>query len=84
VNGIHALKLTRPSTEPSIRIGVIAAKTSWKYISVDCGKSVVPTSGTLPCPCRSLALSVEPGWPTKLPKKPECESPCQGLPKPIL
>ena len=26
----HILKFTRPSTEPSIRIGVIAAKTNWK------------------------------------------------------
>ena len=26
----HALKLTGPSTMPSARIGVIAAKTNWK------------------------------------------------------
>ena len=29
-NSSHALKLIRPSTAPSIRIGVIAAKTNWK------------------------------------------------------
>src|ERR1700733_1641942 len=29
-NGIQALKLMRPSTDPSIRIGVIAANTNWK------------------------------------------------------
>ncbi len=28
---IQALKLTRPSTEPMNRIGVIAANTNWKY-----------------------------------------------------
>ena len=84
VNGIHALKFTRPSTEPSIRIGVIAANTSWKYMSVDDGKSVVPTSGMFPCPCRSFGLSELPGWPMKLPKKPWFDSPCHGFPKPIL
>jgi hypothetical protein len=29
-NGIQARKLIRPRTDPSIRIGVIAAKTNWK------------------------------------------------------
>jgi hypothetical protein len=37
-NGIHALKLMRPNTEPSIRIGVIPANTNWKYTSEDWGK----------------------------------------------
>jgi len=37
-NGIHALKLIRPSTEPSIRIGVIPANTNWKYTSEAIGK----------------------------------------------
>ena len=32
------MKLTRPRIEPSIRIGVIAANTNWKYTSVDWGK----------------------------------------------
>ena len=41
-NGIQALKLKRPRTEPSARIGVIAAKTNWKYASVDCGKTIFP------------------------------------------
>ena len=37
-NSIHALKLTLPRIDPSIRIGVIAAKTNWKYTSVEVGK----------------------------------------------
>ena len=32
------MKLTRPSTDPRARIGVIAANTNWKYMSEDCGK----------------------------------------------
>ena len=44
-NGIQALKFTRPSTDPSIRIGVIAANTNWKYTSADCGNAVLPISG---------------------------------------
>ena len=38
-NGIQALKLTRPRTDPSARIGVIAANTNWKYTSADLGNA---------------------------------------------
>ena len=53
-NGIQALKLIRPSTDPSIRIGVIAANTNWKYASVAVGKwngGPVVIKGMLACPC---------------------------------
>src|SRR5438105_6666539 len=32
----------------------------------------------------SVCPSTGPGLPMKFPKNPECESPCQGVPKPIL
>ncbi len=32
----------------------------------------------------SVCDSTGPGFPMKFPKKPECDSPCHGVPKPIL
>ena len=85
-NSSHALKLIRPRTAPSIRIGVIAAKTNWKYTSVDVGKwngGPVVTSGMPACPCSATWSSTAPGWPMKLPKKPVLAKPCHGWPKPM-
>src|SRR4029077_19725840 len=69
-NGIHALKLMRPRTAPSIRIGVIAAKTNWKYTSVDFGKFHAgppkpSTSGIAACFCISPWPRTDPGCPQK-------------------
>ena len=36
------------------------------------------------CPCSSLWLRTGPGFPMKFPKKPWCDSPWNGEPKPIL
>src|SRR6266550_7818991 len=90
--GIHALKLTRPRTEPSARIGVIAANTNWKYTSVAVGKwngGPVEIDGISAWPS-------SPTWPSTLPPSPHIvpRNPCvpntpeplcaMGLPKPIL
>src|SRR5207249_5678399 len=88
----HALKLTRPRTEPSARIGVIAANTNWKYTSVAIGKwngGPVEIDGISAWPS-------SPTWPRTLPPSPHIvpRNPCvpntpeplwaMGLPKPIL
>src|SRR5947209_7210826 len=72
--GIHALKFTRPSTDPSARIGVIAANTNWKYASVDVGKwnggpSVIDGISAAPS---------SPTWPRMLPPSPQSvpRNPC--------
>src|SRR5581483_7095284 len=89
----HALKLMRPSTDPSMRIGVIAAKTSWKYTSVDCGMLNAGPDVMFGIEAwfnRCLWSSTGPGWPMKLAKNLESspplplENPCHGLPKPML
>src|SRR5204862_1854184 len=84
-NGIHALKLIRPSTEPSMRIGVIAANTNWKYTSEDIGKwnggpSLI--DGITAWPCSAPVESTVPDLPQNVSKNPV---PCPiGVPKPIL
>src|SRR5256885_5379340 len=88
-NGIHALKLIRPSTEPSIRIGVIAAKTNWKYASDDCGKlkaGPVVIDGITACPCSAACPRIVAGLPHMFAKKlpPLAPKMCIGSPKPIL
>src|SRR3954451_18063426 len=84
-NGTHALKLIRPRTEPSIRIGVIAANTSWKYTSVDCGNVTFETSGMFPWPISDELSSTGPGWPHMLARNPlSAPKICIGEPKPIL
>src|SRR4051794_22088135 len=87
-NGIQALKLMRPRTEPSMRIGVIAAKTNWKYAGVEVGKwngGPVVISGMAAWPCSLLALRIAPGLPQMLAKNP-CDVPrmCMGSPNAIL
>src|SRR4029077_170430 len=83
-NGIHALKLIRPSTEPSIRIGVIAANTNWKYTSEASGKwnggpSVI--DGMTAWPSSAPAERTVPDLPQNVSRKP---LPCpMGVPKPI-
>src|SRR3984957_18527689 len=75
----------RPSTEPSIRIGVIAANTNWKYTSEDSGKwngGPVVIEGMIACPSSAPALTTVPDLPQKVSKKP-LPGPI-GLPKPIL
>src|SRR5450759_979306 len=84
-NGIQALKLIRPSTDPSIRIGVMAANTNWKYTSEDMGKwnggpSVI--DGITAWPSSAPAESTVPDLPQKLSKNP-WPLPI-GVPKPIL
>src|SRR6267378_6294603 len=84
-NGIHALKLIRPSTEPSIRIGVIAANTNWKYTSEAIGKwnggpSVI--DGMTAWPSSAPADRTVPDLPQKVSKNP-LPWPI-GVPKPIL
>jgi hypothetical protein len=69
-NGIHALKFTRPSTDPSARIGVIAANTSWKYTSADFGNAIDPMFGMFAWCWSSVCESTGPGFPMKFPKKP--------------
>ena len=67
------MKLMRPRTDPSIRIGVIAAKTNWKYASVACGKwngGPVVISGMTACPCSSPAPRMLPGLPHRFAKNP--------------
>src|SRR5579884_3821309 len=59
--GSQALKFTRPRTEPSARIGVIAANTSWKYTSADFGNAWLPSSGMLLWPWSSECESTGPG-----------------------
>src|SRR5947209_1860632 len=84
-NGIHALKLIRPSTEPSIRIGVIAANTNWKYTSEASGKwngGPVVIDGMTAWPSSAPVDSTVPDLPQKVSKKP-LPWPI-GLPKPIL
>ena len=71
--GIHALKLTRPSTEPSARIGVIAANTNWKYTSEDSGKwngGPVVIDGISAWPSSAVWLRTLPGSPRNVPRKP--------------
>src|SRR5271157_878253 len=90
--GIHALKLTRPSTEPSARIGVIAANTNWKYTSEESGKwngGPVVIDWISACPSSAVWLSTLPGSPRNVPRKPlvpnSPEPLCAiGCPKPIL
>ena len=92
VNGIHALKLTRPSTEPNARIGVIAANTNWKYANAACGNGNVSAfpypPGTTPSWVRALALSSGLGVPMNPCKNPSLAGWApelnHGLPKPIL
>ena len=84
-NGIHALKLMRPSTEPSIRIGVIPANTNWKYTSEDCGKwngGPVLIDGIAACPSSAACPRTLPGLPQNVSKNP-VPLPI-GVPKPIL
>src|SRR6202035_3043321 len=72
-NGIHALKLIRPSTDPSIRIGVIAANTNWKYTSDACGKwngGPVVIDGISAWPSSPTCPSTLPGSPRNVPRKP--------------
>src|SRR5207244_12839836 len=72
-NGIHALKLIRPRTEPSMRIGVIAANTNWKYTSEDCGKwngGPVLIDGLSAWPCSPTWPSTLPGSPRNVPRQP--------------
>src|SRR4030081_3749197 len=84
-NGIHALKLIRPSTEPSIRIGVIAANTNWKYTSEAIGKwnggpSVI--DGITAWPSSAPAERTVPDLPQNVSKNPLPWP--MGVPKPIL
>src|ERR1035441_1253830 len=84
-NGIQALKLMRPRTDPSIRIGVIPANTNWKYTSEDSGKwnggpSVI--DGMTACPSSAPAESTVPDLPQKVSKNPLPWP--TGLPNPIL
>src|ERR1700737_1990192 len=85
-NGIQALKFTRPSTEPSIRIGVIAANTNWKYASDDVGnlKAGIPplSSGMLARPVSCELPRIVPGMPMKVEKNPEPDP--MGWPNAIL
>src|SRR6185503_6442176 len=84
-NGIHALKLMRPRTEPSIRIGVIAANTNWKYTSDDIGKwnsGPVLIDGITAWPSNAPVDSTVPDFPQNVSKKP-VPLPI-GDPKPIL
>ncbi len=90
--GIHAFRFTRPSTEPSARIGVIAANTNWKYTSEASGKwnggpSVI--DGMTAWLSSPTCPSTLPGSPRNVPRKPFVpntpEPLCAtGLPKPIL
>src|ERR1700716_1870599 len=88
-NGIHALKLIRPSTDPSINIGVIPANTNWKYTSEAWGNlksGPVVISGIVALFCSAAWPRTLPGLPMKLPKNPvfESDNPWKGEPKPIL
>jgi len=68
-NSIQALKLNRPNTAPASRITVIAAKTNWKYASVESGNwrsGIAPLrSGITARPSRSPGDRMVPGTPTK-------------------
>src|SRR5580658_2786062 len=86
VKGIHALKFTRPSTEPSARIGVIAANTNWKYASDDSGNlnagPALPINGMFAWPCSCVWPRMFPGLPTNVDSR---LVPCPiGWPNPIL
>src|SRR5438309_3799456 len=90
--GIQALKLTRPSTEPSARIGVIAANTNWKCTSEDCGKwksGPVVSEGITDCPGSAACPRTLAGLPRAVPRKPFAPKIPEPLcamdsPKPIL
>jgi hypothetical protein len=64
----------------------MAAKTNWKYTSVDCGKrnfGIAPSSrGMCAWPCSPRWPITEPGIPTNAPRMPGPS--LSGLPKPIL
>src|SRR5437870_1647119 len=71
--GIQALKLTRPRTEPSARIGVIAANTNWKYMSDEVGKwngGPVVIDGITAWPSSAACPSTLPGLPSAVPRNP--------------
>src|SRR5690349_2783365 len=87
-NGIQALKLIRPRTEPSIKIGVIAANTNWKYASVAVGKwngGPVVIDGIDAWPSKAPAFRIDAGFPQKWAKKPlSAPRMCIGVPNDIL
>src|SRR3954462_3464960 len=84
-NGIQARKLIRPRTDTSIRIGVIAANTSWKETSVGWLKlnaGPVVIDGIAACVCSAPVPRTDAGVPHMALKKPvSAPKMCMGLPK---